>query len=310
MEDSNQGITIDKPSTAGAKTNIILDMSKFDLFSTCQYRYYIRYVLERAGDKKAEALDKGSLMHEGFDVYYSLLKAGGVHFNDRMHATVAKIRELSCDPAQSNLDVDDVDLIVRTVEENLDYWRYEDEQLDILLVEQPFALVVYEDDYIRIITSGKIDILCNYHMAGSQAHYENLPIDHKSFSRSSETLRLSNQFMCYASAVGSNFLLVNKVGFQKSLKPDEKFKRVPLSYDAVLLQEWKDNVIAVILDEYLHCIATGKWKQNLTSCNKFNRLCEYYSICDTSGQANKDHKLNNELSVASPWDVTAKLIKN
>lgn len=304
--DNETGITIEKSTS---KTNIILDMSKFDLFSLCHFRYYMRYVLSKAPTKKAEALDRGGLMHEGFDVYYSMLQSNTGHFNDRVHAAVMKIRELSCDSETSDLPIEDVEFLVKTVEQNLEFWRFEDEQLDIILVEQPFAHVVYEDDYVRIILSGKIDILCNYRIAGGRSEYLNLPIDHKSYSRDSELLRLSNQFMCYSSAVGSDYLLVNRVGLQKSLKPEEKFKRVPLSYDKEILEEWKQNVIETILEEYLNCIATGKWRQNFTSCQKFNRTCEYYQVCDTSGKEAKMFKLNSDYGTASPWDVTAKLIK-
>lgn len=304
--DNALGIVIEQ---IGSKVNIILDMSKFDLFNLCQYRYYVRYILNRAPRKKSEFLDKGGLLHEGLDVYYSLLKQG-VKFNDRIQAAVTKIKEISANPEQCQLEVDDVLLIEKTLIENLDYWRFEDEQLDIILVEQAFAHVIYEDDYVRIILSGKIDILCNYHLAGSNSSYSNLPIDHKSYIRKFETYRLSNQFMCYADAVGSNHLLVNKIGFQKSLSADEKFKRIPLSYDPLILADWKENVKNIILDEYLHCLATNRWKQNFTSCNKFNRLCEYYSICDTSGAEAKEWKLNTELFEGSPWDVTAKLRKD
>ncbi len=97
---------------------------------------------------------------------------------------------------------------------------------------------------------------------------------------------------------------------QKSLKPEEKFKRLPLSYDPIYINDWKENLKKMILNEYLTCVATGEWPEKPTSCNKFNRLCEYYSICDSSGQDSKDFKLENEYIIAEPWDVTKGLTVN
>lgn len=308
----DKGIVIE-PATSTSKVNIILDMSKFDLFLMCQYRYYIRYVLEKTSDsKKNESLDRGSLIHEGMDRYYSLL-AQGVRFQDRVHEGIMKMRSFAADPSNSDLDLEEIDHLVNVFQQNVEYWRFEDEHLDILLVEQPFAFVLFEDDYVRIIISGKIDLLVNVPAIGGRAGYTNLPIDHKTFSRSFETHRLTNQFQCYASAVNSNYLLVNKIGLHKldgksPMPPEEKFIRVPLSYDKAILEDWKQNVLQVIQDEYFQCLATGRWHQNMTSCDKFNRRCEYFQVCDSSGQEAKLWKLNN-LGPASPWDVTAKLIK-
>jgi hypothetical protein len=303
------GIVIESPNERSSKANIILDMSKLDLFLACHYRYYVRYVLNRAERKKSEALDKGSLLHEGYDLYYSLLQKGAP-FNDRMHACLHKMREISANPNLCHLEDEDIALVTSAAMENLEYWRFEDEQLEIILVEQPFAHCIYEDDYVRIILSGKIDILCNFPGLGNNASYVNLPIDHKSFSRASEVLRLSNQFMCYADAVGSNYLYVNRVGLQKTVPPGEKFVRKMLSYDEAILQEWKEGVKDIILNEYLPCVAANRWSQNFTSCFKFNRKCESYEICDTSGSEAKEFKLLNEMTEGSPWDVTASFKKS
>lgn len=304
----DKGIVIEPASEVNKKVNIILDMSKFDLFLACHFRYYIRYILEKASTaKKNESLDRGSLIHEGMDRYYSLL-AQGIKFQDRVHEASQRMKAFAAHPDNSDLEPEEVDYLVNVFQQNVEYWRFEDEHLDILLVEQPFAFVLFEDDYVRIIISGKIDLLVNIPAVGGRAGYTNLPIDHKTFSRSFETHRLTNQFQCYASAVNSNYLLVNKIGLQKTLKPEEKFLRVPLSYDPFLLQDWKDNTLGIIQDEYLSCLATGKWRQDFTSCDKFNRRCEYFQVCDSSGKEAKLWKLQ-DLGPASPWDVTAKLIK-
>jgi hypothetical protein len=252
---------------------------------------------------KAPALDIGSLAHNGLEVYYRML-AENEHFDERVSACVTKIKELSTDVSEYISDTDKVTHLCGVIEENLDYWRSEDESsLEILQVEQPFAYTLFEDDTVRFIISGKIDLLVNFHGIGRNASYSGLPIDHKTFSRDSEVLRKSNQFINYCNAVESNYLVVNRIGLTQK-KAEEKFKRLPLSYDPLYIKAWKDNLIKMLGNEYLTCIATGSWVEKPTSCNKFNRTCEYYIICDSSGQDAKDFKLENEFIDAPEWDVT------
>jgi hypothetical protein len=288
------------------KVNIILDASKIDLFETCPARYNFRHNLNKTLPiiHKAKALDLGSLAHGGLEVYYKLL-GSGVHYSDRMQATLMKIRELSSNPNESNSEPNEVSALLKAVEENCDYWRAEDENcLEILNVETPFAYVLYEDDTIRIIISGKIDLLVNFKGIGRNSSYTGLPIDHKTYSRDSMVLRKSNQFINYCNAVNSNYIVINRIGLQKTLSAEEKFKRLPLSYDPIYIKDWRDNLTKMILNEYLTCVSESSWPEKPTSCNKFNRLCEYYSICDSSGQDAKDNKLENEYIDGEVWDVT------
>jgi hypothetical protein len=304
------------------KANIILDASKIDLFETCPARYDYRYNHNKVLPMLAKpiwernALDLGTLAHEGLGVYYELL-GQGKDYPTRMHACLMKIREMSSNPEKSNSSTDDVSLLLRAVEDCCDYWRAEDENcLEVLAVEQPFAYVLFEDESVRIILSGKIDLLVNYNGIGRNASYKNLVIDHKTYSRDSVVLRKANQFINYCIAAGSNYLVVNRIGLQdpdvkKPKTAEEKFKRLPLSYDPLYLQSWKDNIIKMILQEYLGCIAGEAWPEKPTSCNKFNRLCEYYSVCDMSGtKEDKLAKLNSEYVDGEVWDVTKGLVIN
>jgi len=293
------------------KANIILDASKIDLFETCPRRYDFRHNHNKGLPiiQKAKALDTGSLAHAGLEVYFNGLKEG-LHFNDRMQTCLMKIREISSDPEQSNSNPEEISILLRAIEESCDYWRSEDENcIEVLSVETPFLYVLYEDENIRILLSGKIDLLCNFRPIGRGASYERLPMDHKTFSRESMLLRKSNQFINYCNAVESNYLVVNRIGLQNPdvknpIPAEKKFLRLPLSYDPVYLQDWKDNLTKMILNEYLTCVAEGYWPEKPTSCNKFNRLCEYYRICDSSGQDVKDSKLESDYVDQEPWDVT------
>lgn len=290
------------------KANLVLDATKIDLFQLCEARFDFRVNQNKVLPlvQKSRSLDLGSLAHEGLEVYFNMLKEGK-HYNDRMQAAVLKIHEKAANPDNSNLEAEEVGPLAKAVEESCDYWRAEDETLSVLAVESPFDYILYEDDYVRIIISGKIDLLVDVPQIGQNSGYKNLPFDHKTFSRSFPVMRLSNQFINYANVCGSNFLIVNKIGLQKTLKPNEKYLRVPLSYDPDIIQQWKDNVITMVLKNYLTCVSENKWSMNFTSCFKFNRLCEYYDICDSSGEDAKKWKLESNYVEGRAWDKYGKI---
>lgn len=291
-------------------------MSMWDLFETCHARYDMRHNqnLSVPISRKATALDSGGLAHEGLEVYYNGIK-NGIDFPDRMHGCIRRIQAVASDPDQCNLDQEEVTRVLSAVEESCTYWRYEDEYQEILEVERPFAYVLFEDEFIRIIISGKIDLLVNKPGIGNNASYYSLPKDHKTYSKDFEVPLLSNQFMNYCVATGSKFLEVNRIGLHdpeaKKPKPtEEKMKRVMLSYDNEQLEYWKKNLLKGIMNEYLMCVSSGEWRENYTSCFKFNRKCEYYDACLCADLEKKRQLLQEGFIIASPWDVTAKFKKD
>ncbi len=150
--------------------------------------------------------------------------------------------------------------------------------------------------------TGKIDLII------SDNRYENLPVDHKSYERSFPTGRMSNQFKNYCYALQSNYLMVNKIGFQTTIPKDKKFLRIPLSYDHQYFARWKESMIASI-EHYVDCLVSDRWPMNETSCDKFNRRCEYYDVCDSSNVEAAEHKLMTLFIDGEPWDVTKTLKK-
>lgn len=283
-----------------AKVNIVMDASQYDLFRLCEQRYDYRYNHNKSLPTKASQLDRGTLVHIGNEIYYEALKLGA-HYQDAVTAALSKIREAGV--ISSDLEPEEITRVVDVMEEYYDYWRIADQNLRIIEVEKAFIYLLYEDEEIRIYMAGKIDLLF------SDNKYENCPMDHKSYDRDFEVLRMSNQFKNYCYATKSNYLFVNRIGFQKTLKPEQKFKRPPLSYDPLILEEWKDNVVKGIF-HYLRCAAENSWPMNETSCDKYHRRCEYYDICDSSGKQAKLYKLNSNYITVDPWDVSKVLRKS
>lgn len=283
-----------------SKVNIVMDMSMYDMFLLCPERFKNRYKLNKTLPQKAVPLDRGTVIHVGNEFYYQALK-DGLKYQERVDLAMMKMKEASV--IGSDLEPEQVNRILDVMEEYYDYWHFADESFQVIEVEKSFIKVIYEDDDVRIATSGKIDLIY------TDNKYTNMPLDHKSIDRNSEVNSLSNQFRCYCNAIESNYLVVNKIGMQKTLKAHEKFLRVPVSYDPIKLQQWKDNVVLNLM-HYLECEATGKWPMNETSCDKFNRRCEYYEPCDSSGIEAKMFKLMSNYVDVEPWDVTKILKKS
>lgn len=281
------------------KINIVLDATMLDTFLMCPAKFNYRFNLNKTTLEKGAALDKGGVAHVGFEAYYKALQARQ-SFGDCLKLAHEAIDLYVANEEDSTLESNEINFIHHTIEENLKHWQFEDNKFEILDVEKPFMYILHEDDDVRIVMIGKIDLLVNVDS------YRNLPIDHKTFSRSGPVYRKTNQFCNYVYATQSNYLLVNRVGLQTSLKPQEKFKRLPLSYDPLFLEQWKQNVIKWCY-YYLDCVVNKSWPLNDTSCDKFNRLCEYYEICDSSGVDAKIYKLEVNFKTAEKWDVSKAL---
>lgn len=277
-----------------SKVNIVMDMSQYDMFLLCPFRFRNRYKLNLDSPTKAVSLDRGSLIHVANEVYYECLKQKS-SYEYAVDSALLKMKEAFA--LESDLDNDEANRLVDTMEEYFDFWRVADQAFEILGVEESFLYQLYEDEEVKIYLAGKIDLRVK------DNKYNNLPYDHKSFSRSGPVNEMSNQFKNYCVVANSNYLIVNRIGLQKTLKPHEKFLRVPLTYDHLIFESWKKNVVANIM-YYLQCEASGYWPTNETSCDKFNRRCEYYEVCTSSGEEAKQYKLMSNFKVVDAWDVT------
>ena len=283
-----------------SKINLVMDCSMLDVLQTCEYKFKLRHVLNKSTYKIANPLDKGSAFHHGHEAYYKELKASKdwVKAVDR---SLIAARMYMASP-ESNLEGQEPDRIIEVLEETHRRWREVDLRYEILKVEQTFSFILYEDDNVRFVMIGKIDLLVN-----DLPNYINMPIDHKSYSRDFPISRKANQFTCYSYVCRSNHLLVNRIGLQTSIPSEKKHKRIPLSYDPLYWEQWKSNTISWFW-RYYDCLSEDKFVDNPTSCTKFNRICEYYEVCDTSGEENKTYKLNTNFKTVPQWDVSKVLV--
>ncbi len=267
------------------KLELAFDATEMDCFQRCSEEYNYRHNLNRVPLETAKPLDIGGVFHVGFDKYFSALKEG-LPWDNAVQLGLVGIRRALI---LSDLDSSDGDRILEVFEENTAYWRVADLGFRIEMTESAFAYVLFENEFFRISMTGKVDLVISDNI------YENMPVDHKTFSRDFPLNRLSNQFINYCNATGSNYILINRVGLQTSLKPKDKYKRVPISYDPVYIEQWRQNTIVWAM-RYLDCVQTNNWEMNPQACTRYGRLCDYLS--------NKEYKLNADFKIAEKWDIS------
>lgn len=277
------------------KISIFLDASKLDSLQTCAFQFKLRHEMNKIPQHKAEALDRGDLMHYAKEGYYNTLKSGKP-WEAAVDAGLVSLRVRAAE--ESELANSEIEALLKAFQENVTFWRVWDLSIKIEAIEEAFSYTLYEDEQFRFVMTGKIDLLF------SDNRYEKCPMDTKTYSRDFPLRRSTNQFMNYAFATSSNYLFVDRVGLQTSIPMDKRHKRVPMSYEPEILNEWKQDTIKWFMYYYDYHL-DNSWPKNRTSCDKFGRLCEYHDpICDTSGEKNKIYNLEQHFKDTEPWDVT------
>jgi hypothetical protein len=285
MEDSAT-ITVESKKS---QVNIVLDSSVMNTFEKCPTLMKYQYVDNlRFKGGKSKYLDKGDLLHIPLRHYYRQ-KQIGTEWEKCVEIAVGKMMKYGA--KFIGLSDDDIKDVLTGFMSYAEFYRFE--RWTIIEVERPFRIILYEDNDLRIIIQGRIDLLVD---TGQII----MPVDHKSESRRSEAMALSNQFMGYAYAAKSNNIMVNKIGFQTSLKAEEKYYRTLLSYDDDNLVEWREEFIFKVR-ELINYAEIDFFPHRYTSCQDKYGKCVMHEICHTPRVA-REMKLMSQFEVVEPWD--------
>lgn len=271
--------------------NLVLSPSSLNEIQLCQRRFYFSRVLRRVPFIKAEPLVKGDLMHVLLENYYlhRMEDNNRLPIMDAMEAATEKGRQHAI---TIDLPVVESENIIKVFHEYVDY--YKEERWVPIAVEQPFSKVLYEREDIvsseldetgnpvilvegvRLLIEGKID--CVFRLVDG-----NIVItDHKTGKRFMKATKLSNQGFAYAFGTGIPNFIYNRIGFQKTYEPKDRFVRPNFSYTEEDIDSWADETI--YWAEYiLKCIETNYYPANFTSCDKFGG-CIYKSVCERPPQ--------------------------
>lgn len=286
-----------------AKQNIVLDATLLSSLMSCgrltDFRHN-RLLISSGG--KSNSLEVGSLVHEVLETYYKGIISGLSRTQAIGHGLAAgELYVRGCAtctgwtsteirppcghapdkyPGVQNTPMESTKAPSRigwkdalnTCEQYFDY--YKNDIWVPLEVEKVMSKVLYEDENIRILWKAKIDCLMDTNSGI-------FSVDHKTMRQRRDTLSLNNQFIGQALVTERRAVWINKVGFQTSLKPEEKFTRVYMSYTADRLLEWQSEILPYWAYKLVEYTEGDYFPPNFTHCeNKFG-VCPYKEVCES-----------------------------
>lgn len=282
------------PTVMGPRI-VVVDSQRLNNIQLCMRKYRLIFGDSISPIIRPAYFERGDMLHQMLQAYYVLRKYRTRWAQNRTdHKRVQEIcvnigRHAAI---RMNLEIEDVEEVIDAF---LQYsTHYENDGWDqILAIEQVGSKILYQSDALIILYEFKIDLTIRL------ANCPVMPVDHKSSRKRTPPETLSNQFMGYCWGLGVNNIMVNKIGFQKTLKPEEKFQRYTLSYSNDVLDEWRESAIWWV-KHALNQMDEGLFPPNLTSCDKwggcvFQELC----VCD---RVTREYKMKTKFEQVPIWD--------
>lgn len=275
------------------KRQLVIDSTILNTLQTCGYKTFLSFVKHLRALKTPEPFERGDLTHHILEHYYLSLKDGAKVDDARDFAT-ARGREKY---PTLDMEVSACEWIIQSFHQYVEKYRHDG--MKVLTVEEPFIMKVYEDDELEGYYSGKIDLTCELPLIGKTT------FDHKSRTRKNEETILNNQFIGYSIRADSNIVYVNEFGLQTSLKPDEKFRRIPLSYTDDLKIHWLNNIVKYWFRQLDYYLQENVWPEQWSPW--ICRNCVFAEVCKSGTQEEKNRKLLLSYIESEPWDVSKAL---
>lgn len=175
------------------------------------------------------------------------------------------------------------------------YYRfYRNDHWVPLEIEIVKGQILYEDDEIRVLWKAKLDATFDT----NQGIY---PVDHKTMKQRRKTNSMNNQFMGQCLIMKTQNVIINKIGFQTTLKPEEKFERKPVSYSSERLVEWQTETLPFYARQLMMYNEMEHFPPNFTNCeNKFGN-CAFLPVCEAN-QSMRESELKRLFKVGPEWN--------
>lgn len=271
--------------TMTEKQTILISGSQLDYIQTCPRLHYYRNILRIFSiEDKSEPLQKGDLIHYLLELHYKSIMAGEL-------LSLENIANLGLNKAtELSLSLEDTQKVIHLYEEYRDFYPVGNDWLPEE-VEVPFAKVVYEDDDLRIIDEGKIDLLAKNNKLSLS-----LVIDHKYSSHNSQVVERETQNLNYCLVTGRRDFIINQLGDQKSLDVEKRMLRPYFCYGEHEIEEFRNDLIYWTLEivrNHARALANDYIPANRKSCFSFFKKCAYYDLCQTTPD-NFEYKVKSE----------------
>lgn len=173
--------------------------------------------------------------------------------------------------------------------------HYVNDSFTPLAAELTKSEIIFENEHLRVLWKAKFDLIADSGMI--------IPYDHKTMKQRRDSLSLNNQFMGQCILTKSRNMIINKIGFQTSLKPNEKFERAMMSYSKSRLDEWQNEIVPYWANVLIRHSQENIWPPNFTHCENKYGFCEFKDVCSSDkNMRNEVIKLN--FIKRRAWDVT------
>lgn len=280
-------------------TNIQVDSTTLSIFMSCPQKYeysMVRHLNPIQG--LSVGIRRGSIVHDALLAYWK----ERIATNDYQIATQKSIKL-----CQEKLNADtkfDHDFKLNTLQGLLEFLRYIQSSSWIPLeAEKYFKLKIYEnqDELLRIFITGRIDLILK------SPQIPVFPVDVKTETERWFHSQMSNQFKIYSIACETNLLGVQRVGFQTSLKVEDKFKMETLAFDQDILDEFRTITLPYWVKKLIECHKDNYFPMNTTNCVHGHFNCIYSDgndhkgICNVS-RAVREQKIGRYFVIGEPWE--------
>lgn len=311
--------------TQGNKTNIVLDSQVLTAVMNCpclaDLRFNHRFI---SISGKANSLECGSIVHTFMEFYYKCIIEKMKREEAFGHAiTAAELYIRGCQgcsdfiptieipkapcghnpmqfPGVKNTPKDSVEYktgwqhVLDTCAEYHEFYR--SDHWIPLEVEVVKGQILYEDDEIRIMWKAKLDWVVDTNQGI-------FPVDHKTMKQRRDTLSLNNQFIGQCLLMGTRSVIINKIGFQKTLKPVEKFVRAPVNYTPARFLEWQSQTLPHYARMLMFYAETGYWPMQFGHCEGKYGKCAFTEVCEADPILRED-ELKRAFIVGPEWNPT------
>lgn len=270
------------------KIRIVMDATTFTAFQSCEEFFNLKHnhnLVPITGMGKP--IEKGSMMHHMLETFYKA-KAEGDNRSARIQKVMqtAQLFIMGCELCMKNeckehkdnpykgitaIDHEEAHSVVDTFTQYEEFWK--NDSWTTLAVEYVGGAVIYEDDDLSLLWKAKMDWIVDTDVEFG------IPVDHKTASRRDDVSSLDNQFIGQTIIQKSNKMYRNVVGWQTSLKPQEKFTREAVNYSKSRQSEWILEAASYAYD-LAAAIDAKRYRHRFTSCRKRFGDCIFRKICE------------------------------
>lgn len=302
------------------KKNVIMDATLLSSLMSCGRYFDLRYNHRFMTVKgKSNSLETGALGHKILEVYYKhmingftrsqsigqAMTAGQLYVTGCPYCADGTNEHPSCNheaaeypgvyntPEQSEGHKVGWQFVFKTFEEYFEF--YKNDSFIPIAAEVVKGEVIYEDDELRVLWKAKFDTIIDTNQIGI------VSMDHKTFKQRRDKTTLSNQFSGHCVLLKARNVLVNKIGYQSSLKIEERLTREIISYSADRLIEWQSEIVPYYAYKYIQFAESGFWPPDYTHCDSMYGPCMFKPVCEAD-RGMRSEILQKEFMIGPVWD--------